>query len=690
MTRRIISFLMAVVILGGMVFAGAFTVSAASAMTTSDDCIKVLKAEEGFSRTPYWDYAQYTVGYGTKCPENMREYYTKNGITEAEAEVLLRNHLAAVERDINSQIIDKYKLTMTQNQFDALIMFSYNCGTGWTYETGGTFHTAIAQGKTGNDIVRAFALWCVAGDGVKTFLLRRRLCEANMYLNAVYSQTPPDNYGYVIYEPNGGSVSPKSQGYIAGEGVKPFSVPTREGYTFTGWYTDRSGGTKVETLEKANNGKTLYARWEDASGNTPEQEEEYPVKITVTGTDVRIRKGPGTNYSVVGYANKGQTMTVTETAFGSGYRWGKYAADRWICLTYTNYDKAVIEQKPVPETTTPPETEDTTPPETETTVPETTVPETTVPETTVPETTVPETTVPPTTTPPATTTKVTGTVTTNDLRIRSGPSTGYSIVGYLGKGAKVEILEKKTVGTMVWGKIAKGWISMDYVKLDTTSSSGGTTTTPSNAITGTITGNDLRIRSGAGTNYSIVGYLNKGAKVTITEKKTVGSTTWGKIANGWISMAYVKVDQTSSGTTTTPTTPTTPTVTTITGTVTGSDLRVRSGPGTSYAVKTYLAKGTKVTITEKKTVGSTTWGKIASGWISLDYVKLDSQSSTPAKQTKTVTADCLLIRSGAGTGYKIVGYLYYGAKVEITETTTAGGLTWGKTAKGWICLKYVK
>ena len=76
----------------------------------------------------------------------------------------------------------------------------------------------------------------------------------------------------------------------------------------------------------------------------------------------------------------------------------------------------------------------------------------------------------------------------------------------------------------------------------------------------------------------------------------------------------------------------------------------------------------------------------------MDYVKLNSQSTsgTATKQTKTVIADCLLIRSGAGTGYKIVGYLYYGAKVEITETTTAGGLTWGKTAKGWICTNYVK
>ena len=31
-------------------------------------------------------------------------------------------------------------------------------------------------------------------------------------------------------------------------------------------------------------------------------------------------------------------------------------------------------------------------------------------------------------------------------------------------GQKVEILEQKTVNGMTWGKISKGWISMDYVK----------------------------------------------------------------------------------------------------------------------------------------------------------------------------------------------------------------------------------
>jgi len=55
----------------------------------------------------------------------------------------------------------------------------------------------------------------------------------------------------------------------------------------------------------------------------------------------------------------------------------------------------------------------------------------------------------------------------NGINIRSDAGTGNSIVGTYGNGARVEILETKTVSGTVWGRTVKGWISMDYVRLDT-------------------------------------------------------------------------------------------------------------------------------------------------------------------------------------------------------------------------------
>ena len=48
-------------------------------MSSSDEAIRILKLEEGFSEKPYWVYAQWTVGYGTRCPDSKLEEYKKNG-----------------------------------------------------------------------------------------------------------------------------------------------------------------------------------------------------------------------------------------------------------------------------------------------------------------------------------------------------------------------------------------------------------------------------------------------------------------------------------------------------------------------------------------------------------------------------------------------------------------------------------
>ena len=128
-----------------------------------------------------------------------------------------------------------------------------------------------------------------------------------------------------------------------------------------------------------------------------------------------------------------------------------------------------------------------------------------------------------------------------------------------------------------------------------------------------------------------------------------------------------------------------------TGTVKVDDaLSVRKGAGTSYAVVKFLYNGDKVTITEVKEVSGTKWGYIGSGWVCMDYVVLDKQTSENTGDVRTVTADCLNVREAASTSAKIVGYYYQGAKVTILETKTAEGIQWGKTSKGWICMDYVK
>ena len=685
-------------------------------MVASEACIDMIKGYEGFSQKPYWDYAQWTVGYGTRCPSDKLEYYKANGITQEEAETLLRNYIGGVERYIYTHLIDKHNLEMSQQQFDALISFSYNVGSAWMVDSDSSFRTMVISGNTDpNTVIDRFARWCNAGGSVLTALIRRRLCEANMYLYGEYVQTPPSNICYVRYNGNGGTVSDKIQGYHADLTATPAGTASHSGYTFEGWYTMAVGGTQVTVLDPSVSGMTLYARW-SSNGESGVEQPADPVTVNVTGNAVNLRQGPGTNFSIVGRANKGDKLAITEVSAGGSLVWGM-SEKGWICLDYTDYyDQVNDSEETTPEETTPEETtpEETTPEETkpEETKPEETKPEETKPEETKPEETEPEETEPEATEPqkPAT---VTGVVKANGgLRVRTGPGTGYGVVTTLANGSKVEILEQKTAGAMTWGRVTKGWISMDYVVLDQQTQTPGETeppvTTPpetdqptAQSVKGTVKASPtLRVRKTPSTSAAIAGYLANGTKVEILEQQTVGATTWGRVSKGWISMDYVVLDQVTQTPEETeppvttqpeendkPTQDETPAGKEMKGTVNVRDvLRVRNTAATG-AVVGYYSAGAQVTILETTSVGSTLWGRTDRGWISMDYVRLET--SGQQTESKTVTADCLRVRSAAVTG-SVVAYYYRGTKVQIIETTTVEGALWGRTDKGWISMDYVK
>ena len=756
--KRLVVLLLSVALLIAFIPVGALQVHA-EVFDASDDCIKILKQLEGFCSKPIWDYGQWSVGYGTACPPEDLERYKQDGIPEEEAEALLRKYVVGMGGAINN-FAAKNNLNLTQNQFDALLLFTYNCGTGWMSESSGMFYNAVVNGRTGNEFIFPIVRWCVAGDSILDGLVRRRLSEANIYLNGEYSTTPPTNYCYVKYDANGGSTPYRIQGYDSDLTASIIPTPSRDGYMFDGWYTARTDGTKVTVLDAGTRNRTLYARWIGTDGKPAAPSNIgtaiTPVEVTVLRDDVNLREGPGTDYDIVGSANKGKKFTITATATGNGYNWGKFDGG-WIALTYTDFDTAGSNDNS--NTTTPTTsvmgtvtsddglrirsgagtnyaivgfldynerveildktTVSGTPwgkisngwiclnyvklddasdssqtPETTPTEPAPTEPAPTEPAPTEPAPTEPAPTEPVETTPE----KKTGTVTGSDLRIRSGAGTSYPVVGYLDKGDKVEILEQKTVGGMVWGKISNGWISMNYVKLDTAETSAPTTPSepepaepapeqkPASGDTGKVVyTNSLRIRSGPGTTYSVLGYLTGGTEVLITQRTTTDGMEWGKISSGWISLDYVQFDSDSSGDT-------------VSGTVIADDfLRIRSGAGTSYSIAGYLDSGDHVEISERKTVNGTEWGRISKGWICMDYIRLDGQSSasgsgstSTSTNSKTVIADCLCVRSDAGTNNAVVSYLYYGQKVTVTETKTVSGMTWGKISNGWISMDYVK
>lgn len=94
-------------------------------MEFSQRGVKLLENLEGFKPFPYLDQAGYwTVGYGTRIAQNHDGTFTVPHVTEPEAEVLLVNHCKYTIYCLNKYVT----APLTQNQFDALVIFVYNIG----------------------------------------------------------------------------------------------------------------------------------------------------------------------------------------------------------------------------------------------------------------------------------------------------------------------------------------------------------------------------------------------------------------------------------------------------------------------------------------------------------------------------------------------------------------------------------
>ncbi len=65
----------------------------------------------------------------------------------------------------------------------------------------------------------------------------------------------------VTFNANGGTVTPDTMTLTHGDVYGKLPTPTRDGYTFAGWFADPNGGAKVEQGDVVTASHTLYAHW---------------------------------------------------------------------------------------------------------------------------------------------------------------------------------------------------------------------------------------------------------------------------------------------------------------------------------------------------------------------------------------------------------------------------------------------
>ena len=150
--------------------------------------------------------------------------------------------------------------------------------------------------------------------------------------NGMGSSTTPSSYT-VYFNANGGSVSTTSKTVTKGGTYGTLPTPTRSGYTFAGWYTASSGGTRVYSTTKftRSSNQTLYAHWTVSASKSGyvrvPANTRLPLFTSATSTTSSAYLAARTSSYQIYYTNKvsltnGATMYYARFSSGKSY---------WFC-----------------------------------------------------------------------------------------------------------------------------------------------------------------------------------------------------------------------------------------------------------------------------------------------------------------------------------------------------------------------
>lgn len=149
-------------------------------MRTSDAGIALIKAHEGLRLEAYPDPAKGwsvpTVGYGHTSAAGPPTVTRGMKITEAGADAILRADLQKFERAVTSAV----HVPLTQQQFDALVSFTFNLGPG-NLRSSTLLRKLNALDYQG--AADEFGKWNKAGGRVLAGLTKRRAAERALFLS---------------------------------------------------------------------------------------------------------------------------------------------------------------------------------------------------------------------------------------------------------------------------------------------------------------------------------------------------------------------------------------------------------------------------------------------------------------------------------------------------------------------------
>ncbi|WP_335869246.1 SH3 domain-containing protein [Bacillus sp. 2205SS5-2] len=278
------------------------------------------------------------------------------------------------------------------------------------------------------------------------------------------------------------------------------------------------------------------------------------------------------------------------------------------------------------------------------------------------------------------------TVNTENLNVRSGPGLTYKVIGTVRKGQSYGVLNQKDDWTQIEvSRGKKGWVASWLVSI-----TKKIETSP--ALFGYIKENGLRIRSGAGTNFSIIGSLYKGDKVEIIKEEGSWLHIVFKNEKGWVHRDYVNRQTQSEA----------PPVHTNKinqkAIITVDRLNVRNEPSLRGSILGTVQKGNTVYVLR----GQKDWVEIQYGtstaWVSSSFIQYVKKETAPPPQEPTtnalygtVTVNKLNVRNQGSLNGQIIRSVSNGEKYKILdEQSNWAKIQLSEKESGWVAGWYLQ
>lgn len=276
--------------------------------------------------------------------------------------------------------------------------------------------------------------------------------------------------------------------------------------------------------------------------------------------------------------------------------------------------------------------------------------------------------------------------------LRSTPSALGKVLTQLSANTSVKIVRSEQVLGTQWYFVSvngqTGWVQASSLSL------AGNVQNPQQLPTNVATVKDYANLYSLSSQYSrVLSQLEKGAELTIRRTVLYNNESWvyatanSSRISGWVLASQLNMPSriTTSDLEQTDTNQTYMPAYSQIGYVTSSQLNIRTAPGTNNDRVGSYSGGNRVGILET----NSGWGRTADGWVYLGYIYTEGQIGTNCMIGNVITQQ-LNIRSGPSTNYPATGSYRMGDRVMVLEQVYSGGVYWGYTRRGWVCMSYVQ